>query len=75
MYFVALKQGFLYIKKQVLQLLVDVFSEAITDIIIVIWHSKAQKSSKFYNSEKMYLVGQPRIEQVTSLLFGTIKII
>ena len=49
MYFAALKQGFLYIKKQVLQLLENVFSEAImdrTDIIIVIWHSKAQKSSK-----------------------------
>jgi hypothetical protein len=54
-YFAALKQGFLYIKKkQILQLLEDVFSEAITNTIIITWHSEAQKSSKHYNYQKMY---------------------
>ena len=53
MYFENLKQGLLYIKNQVLQLLEDAFSEAIMNTFIIIWHSKAQKSSKHYNSEKM----------------------
>ena len=57
-YFAALKQGFLYIKKKVLKLLEDVSSKAIMNIIIVIWYSKAQNSSKYYNSEKMYALGQ-----------------
>jgi hypothetical protein len=38
-------------KPQILQLLEDVFSEAITNTIIIIWHSEAQKWSKYYNSE------------------------
>jgi hypothetical protein len=38
-YFAALKQGFLIHKNQVLQLLEDVFSDAVTNIIIVAWHS------------------------------------
>jgi hypothetical protein len=57
-YFTTLNGFYTLKKNQIFQLLEDVFSEAITNTIVIIWHSKAQKSSKHYNSERMYSVGQ-----------------